>query len=416
MVAQWDAAVTMFNQLTPHLHDCTSCWRRASHWAASHGKPGRIVIISAIEAVNQWSNNDKVHSSKLWGRAIFHRVIMVAAHTLKTSGMWIDKSSRAQGMMVTMGSHDYTMLMVSYILSVEPQSEWMWTETPTVHGNNDLRWILRFLDSSSGLTLQLPPHTVSNTLNFDDRWVSDGSNVSGTKRGAGFTAVLAPSKKGPKFGLLVDCTTLVLDVYMLPIICEVGKLGGPRKHRTRWSDGTAMRNQPANKHCGFMHGNDTAITGEPYSVQEPKTNHQHPAYACNYQTCFTHVVLWSWPVLHPFDRWYLSEAQRDNHRRYLWERLPLLARLSLFALVGGVFGIYLDAIFLALHRWIPEYLRWNDCGDYFPRLLTRAGWTWSCWGQGFLSWWTISQGRWTEYLCLRESRVWHVIWLRLCCA
>jgi hypothetical protein len=48
--------------------------------------------------------------------------------------------------------------------------------------------------------------------------------VSGTERGAGFTPVADPYKKGPEFGSLVHCTTMAWDAYMLPIIGEVGKL------------------------------------------------------------------------------------------------------------------------------------------------------------------------------------------------
>jgi hypothetical protein len=48
--------------------------------------------------------------------------------------------------------------------------------------------------------------------------------VSGTERGAGFTPVADPYKKGPEFGSVVHCTTMAWYAYMLPIIGEVGKL------------------------------------------------------------------------------------------------------------------------------------------------------------------------------------------------
>jgi len=98
----------------------------------------------------------------------------------------------------------------------------MLTAIPLVNGITDLRWILRFLESSSWLTLLLPPDTFDYTLNIDDNWIADGSNVPGTERGAGFTTVADPYKKGPEFRSLVHCTTMAWDAYMLPIIAEVG--------------------------------------------------------------------------------------------------------------------------------------------------------------------------------------------------
>jgi len=72
--------------------------------------------------------------------------------------------------------------------------------------------------------LQLPPDTFDYTLNIDDDWIADWSNVPGTECGAGFMPVAHPYKKGPEFGSLVHCTTMAWDAYMLPIIGEVGKL------------------------------------------------------------------------------------------------------------------------------------------------------------------------------------------------
>jgi hypothetical protein len=116
------------------------------------------------------------------------------------------------------------MHMASYTLSLEPQYKWMLMATPLVNGIEDLHWILRFLESSAWLTLQLPPDTFDCTLNFDDHWVADGRNVSGTGRGAGFTPDVDPYQKRPKFGSLFHCTTMVWNVYMLPIIGKVGKV------------------------------------------------------------------------------------------------------------------------------------------------------------------------------------------------
>jgi len=62
------------------------------------------------------------------------------------------------------------------------------------------------------------------TINIDDDWVADGSNVLGTEHGAGFTPVADPYKKDPEFGSLVHCTTMAWDTYMLPLIGEVGIL------------------------------------------------------------------------------------------------------------------------------------------------------------------------------------------------
>jgi len=105
------------------------------------------------------------------------------------SGTSIGNFRKANGTMVTMDSHNYNMHMELYILSLEPQYKWMLTATPLGNGTKDFSWILRFLESSSWLTLQLPPDTLDYTLKFDYHWVADGSNVSGTERGAGFTPV-----------------------------------------------------------------------------------------------------------------------------------------------------------------------------------------------------------------------------------
>jgi hypothetical protein len=63
----------------------------------------------------------------------------------------------------------------------------MLTATPLVNGIEGLCWILHFLERTSLLTLQLPPDPFDDTLNIDDDWIVDGSNVPGTKFVARFT-------------------------------------------------------------------------------------------------------------------------------------------------------------------------------------------------------------------------------------
>jgi len=224
MVAEWEATVTKFTELTAHLHYGTSSWRRASHRATDHGNPWRIVVISTIETFYRRFNPHKADCSKFWGPGIFHQVILDEAHRLRTSGTPIGKYRKGNGMLVKMDSRDYNIHMASCILSLEPQYRWMLTAMPLVNRIEDLCWILCFLESSSWLTLQLPPDTFDNTLNIDDNWVADGGNVLGTERGAWFTPVADPYKKGLELGSLVHCTTMAWDAYMFPIIGEVGKL------------------------------------------------------------------------------------------------------------------------------------------------------------------------------------------------
>jgi hypothetical protein len=191
MVAEWEAAVTKFTELTPHLHYGTCSWRRASYRAALHGIPWGIVVILTIDTFYQWFNQEEANGSKCLGHGIFLRVIMDEAHRLRTSVTPIGKFRKANGTMVKIVSRDYNMHMASYIISLEPRYRWMLMATPLVNGIEHLRWILRFRESSSWLTLQLPPDTFGYTHNFDDHWVTDGSNVSGTERGAVFMPVAA---------------------------------------------------------------------------------------------------------------------------------------------------------------------------------------------------------------------------------
>jgi len=181
-------------------------------------------MISTIETFYQRFNHEEADGSKFWGPGILHRVILDEGHRLRMSRTPIGKFRKANGTLVKMDSPDYNMHMVSCIHGLEPQYKRMSMATPLVHGIEDLRWILRFLESSSWLTLQLPPDTFDYTLNIDDDWIADGSNVPGTECGAGFTPVADLYRKGPEFGSLVHCTTMAWDAYMLPIIGEVGKL------------------------------------------------------------------------------------------------------------------------------------------------------------------------------------------------
>jgi hypothetical protein len=181
-------------------------------------------VISTFKTFYQRFNHEEADGSKFWGSGIFHRGILCEGHRLRISGTPIGKFSKANGTFVKMQARDYIMHMASCILSLEPQYKWMLTATPLVNDIEDLHWILRFLESSSWLTLQLPPDTFDYTLNIDDNWIEHSSNVPATERGAEFTPVADRYKKDPEFGSLVHCTTMAWDAYMLPIIGEVGKL------------------------------------------------------------------------------------------------------------------------------------------------------------------------------------------------
>jgi len=167
MVVECEAAVTKFTELTPHLHYGTSLWWRASHRATLHGKPWTIVVISNIETFDHRFNHEEADCSKFWGHGVFHWGLMDEGNRLRTSGTPIGKCSKTNGTLVTMDSCDYNMHMASCILSLEPQYKWMLMATPLVNGMEDLCWILRCLESSSWLTLQLPPDTIDYTLNID---------------------------------------------------------------------------------------------------------------------------------------------------------------------------------------------------------------------------------------------------------
>jgi hypothetical protein len=125
-------------------------------------------VISTIETFYQRFNHQEADGLKFWGHGIFHRVILDEGHRLRTSGTPIGKFRKANGTLVKMDSRDYNMHMASCILSLELQYKWMLTSTLLVNGIEDLHWMLRFLEGSSWLTLQLPLDTFDYTFNIDD--------------------------------------------------------------------------------------------------------------------------------------------------------------------------------------------------------------------------------------------------------
>jgi len=161
---------------------------------------------------------------KIWGPGIIYQVIMDEVHRLRSSRTPIGKCRNANATMLKMDFRNHIMHIVFHILSLEPQYKWMLMATPLVNRIEDLHWIMRFLESSCWLTLQLSPDTLDYTLNFDDHWLAIGSNVSGTECRAVFMPVADRLKNGPEFGSLVCCKTIASDAYMLPINGEVGKL------------------------------------------------------------------------------------------------------------------------------------------------------------------------------------------------
>jgi len=180
-------------------------------------------MISTIETFCQQCNQEEAEGSKVWGPGIHDRGILDEAHRLRTSRTPIGKFRKANRKLVNVDRRDYNMDMASCILSLEPQYKWMLMPTPLANGIEDLRWILRFLESSCWLTLQLPPNTFNHTLTIDDDWVADRTNVSGNESGVGFMPVADLYKKGPELGSLVHRTIIGWDTYMLHIIGEVGK-------------------------------------------------------------------------------------------------------------------------------------------------------------------------------------------------
>jgi len=96
-------------------------------------------------------------------------------------------------------------------------------------------------------------------------------------------------------------------------------------------------------------------------------------------------------------------------------RLQWWARRSRLALIGSLFTVSPQRLFLALPWWIWWHLRWNNDGLYLVGLLTQADRNCSCWGQLFPTLQRLSQGRQTEFLPLGRWRVHHMIRSRLCC-
>jgi hypothetical protein len=121
------------------------------------------------------------------------------AHRFRMSGIPISRFRKTNGTLDKMDSHNYNMHMASCTLRLEAQYKSILKPTPLGNEIEDLHWILCFLDSSFLLTLLLPPDIFDNTPNIENNWVTDGSNVSGTERGPGFTPVGDPYKKGPEF-------------------------------------------------------------------------------------------------------------------------------------------------------------------------------------------------------------------------
>lgn len=149
---------------------------------------------------------------------------MDEVYSLSMSRTAISNCRKANGTISKIDSCDCNIYIASYILSPEPQYKWMLMATTLVTGIVDLHWILHFLESVSLITLQLPPDTLNYTLNINNYWVADRSNVSGTEPGAKITPVAGPSNIGPESGSPVHCTTITAHAYMIPHIAEVGKL------------------------------------------------------------------------------------------------------------------------------------------------------------------------------------------------
>jgi len=185
MVAEWETALTKFADFTPHLTHGTSSWSRASDQAARRGEPCGRILILITDSIYQWFNQVEADGWILLGPGMFSWVVMDEAHRLRTSRTPSGKFGMANGSMVKMDSHNYSVYMAFYILSLELHYPWMLMATPVVNRIEDLRWILHYLERLSWLTLQLPPEKSNFTNTFDDHWVMEGSSVSGIEPGAG---------------------------------------------------------------------------------------------------------------------------------------------------------------------------------------------------------------------------------------
>jgi len=214
----------MFTALTPHLKYGLSSRRRAPHWSTLHGESCWIVVISTIEMFNQGFNHEVGDGSKFWSPVKYPSVTIDETQWLKISRTPIGKFRKGNSMVVKMDSRDYNMHLASCILCLEPQYTCMLIATPLVNGIKDLNSILHFVERLSWLTLQLLPNTFNSTLNIENHWVTDRSNMSDTEYGAWISPVADPYMQGPEFGSLVHWTPMACYVEMLPPIGEVGKL------------------------------------------------------------------------------------------------------------------------------------------------------------------------------------------------
>ena len=414
-MAEWEAAVTKFTELTPHLHYGTSsCWR-ASHRATVHGKPWRIVVISTIENFYQWLNQEEPDGSKFRGPGIFHQVILDETHMLRMSGTRIGKFRKANGTFLKMDSRDYTMHMASCKLSLEPQYKWMLKATPVVNGSEDLRWMPHLLESPSWLTLQLPPDTFDYTHNIDDYWIATRSNVPGTERGAGFTPVADPYKKGPEFGSLVHCTTMACNAYMLPKICEVGKLTKDaqtsniliRQHRYEVTIG-----KRAFAVLCALKLQRTMMSHIPFKNPKPIFNIP-PLHVTTKLVTFTKSSGAGQFYIDLVDGRYTGLRERSTG--VASTQATTMGNTKRFGPHWGCISLISVVLFLALPWWIRNYRGQHHPGPYLSRLMTWADQTWSCWWRLFLSLQKLSKGSRTEYLRLRSSTVWQIIRSMLRC-
>jgi len=144
MVGDWDAAVTKFTELTPHLHYGTFSWRKAFNRATLQGQPCRIVVISTFETFDQRFNHEEADGLTF---GILESIL--ESSWIRPTG-WqyvapkLAKFRKANGMFVKMDSRNYNMHMASCKVSLEPQHKWMLMATPLVNGIEDLHWILHF--------------------------------------------------------------------------------------------------------------------------------------------------------------------------------------------------------------------------------------------------------------------------------
>jgi len=165
-------------------------------WASLHSKLWRIVLIMTIQAFYMQFSQGETNGSKLWVTGLLYHIVLDEAPKLWMCGTQIGKFSEANAPMVTMDSHNYTMHMISYILSLELKYLWMLWATPWVSNIQDMRWILCNLVSSFWLTFHLLPDIFGYTSDIDNHGVPDRTNVSISEHGDRFIPVADPYKKG----------------------------------------------------------------------------------------------------------------------------------------------------------------------------------------------------------------------------